>query len=280
MKKEIILNVEENGELLKFLYEKLSNIPRGKVKSYLEHRQVSVNGSVTTKFNFALTSGDTVKITTAEGTRETRGIEIIYEDEDFLAVNKPAKLLSVATEKERERCAYSIIRENRKGDLFILHRLDRDTSGVLVFAKNAKIRERMQANWNELVSTREYLAICEGEFEKKSGRCESLISENRVHVMFSGKTGKLAITDYEVIEESGGFSLLRVNLRTGRKNQIRVHMKDLGHPVVGDKKYGAGENPIGRLGLHASKIGFTHPKTGKEIIITAKKDRKFTLPKR
>ncbi|MBR5314981.1 MAG: RluA family pseudouridine synthase [Clostridia bacterium] len=280
MKKEIILNVESTNELLKFLYEKLSSLPRGKVKSFLEHRQVSVNGSVTTKFNFEINCGDTVKVTTAEGTRETRGIEIIYEDEDFLAVNKPAKLLSVATEKERERCAYSILRENRKGDLFILHRLDRDTSGVLVFAKNSRIREAMQADWNNLVSTREYLAICEGVFEKKSGRCESLISENRVHVMFSGKTGKLAITDYEVIEESGGFSLLRINLRTGRKNQIRVHMKELGHPVVGDKKYGSTENPIGRLGLHASKIGFTHPKTGKEIIITAKKDRKFTLPKK
>lgn len=280
MRKEIILNVEEAGELLKFLHECLSNIPRGKVKSYLEHRQVSVNGSVTTKFNFPIKQGDTVKITTAEGTKETRGIEIIYEDEDFLAVNKPAKLLSVATEKERERCAYSILRENRRGDLFVLHRLDRDTSGVLVFAKKRDIREQMQADWNERVTAREYLAICEGSFEKKSGRCESLISENRVHVMFSGREGKLAITDYEVVRESGEYSLVRVNLRTGRKNQIRVHMKDLGHPVVGDKKYGAGENPIGRLGLHASKIGFTHPKTGKEIIITAKKDRKFTLPKR
>ncbi len=280
MKKEIILNAENGGELLKFLYEKLSKIPRGKVKSYLEHRQVSVNGKVTTKFNLELKAGDTVKITTAEGTRETRGIEIIYEDEDFLAVNKPAKLLSVATEKERERCAYSILRENRKGDLFVLHRLDRDTSGVLVFAKNAKIRELMQADWNELVTEREYLAICEGTFEKKSGRCESLISENRVHVMFSGKTGKLAITEYEVVRESGDFSLVRVNLRTGRKNQIRVHMKDLGHPVVGDKKYGSSENPIGRLGLHASKISFTHPKNGKEITITAKSERKFTLPKR
>ncbi|MBQ9986092.1 MAG: RluA family pseudouridine synthase [Oscillospiraceae bacterium] len=279
MKKDIVLIADEKGELLKFLYEKLSNIPRGKVKSFLEHRQISVNGIVTTKFNFAIKQGDTVKITTAEGTKETRGIEIIYEDEEFLAVNKPAKLLSVATEKERERCAYSILRENRKGDLFVLHRLDRDTSGVLVFAKKRNIREQMQADWNERVTVREYLAICEGTFEKKSGRCESFISENRVHVMFSGREGKLAITDYEVMRENGEYSLVRVNLRTGRKNQIRVHMKDLGHPVVGDKKYGATQNPIGRLGLHASRLGFTHPITGKEVIITAKPERKFTLPK-
>lgn len=280
MKKDIVLIADEKGELLKFLYEKLSNIPRGKVKSFLEHRQISVNGIVTTKFNFAIKQGDTVKITTAEGTKETRGIEIIYEDEEFLAVNKPAKLLSVATEKERERCAYSILRENRKGDLFVLHRLDRDTSGVLVFAKKRNIREQMQADWNERVTVREYLAICEGTFEKKSGRCESFISENRVHVMFSGREGKLAITDYEVMRENDEYSLVRVNLRTGRKNQIRVHMKDLGHPVVGDKKYGATQNPIGRLGLHASRLGFTHPITGKEVIIIAKPERKFTLPKR
>lgn len=280
MRKEIVLNVKENAELLKFLYVKLSKIPRGKVKSYLEHRQVSVNGVVTTKFNFALKDGDTVKITTGEGTKEARGIDIIYEDEDFLAVNKPAKLLSVAADNERSRCAYSILRENRKGDLFVLHRLDRDTSGVLVFAKKREICTLMQDDWNERVTLREYLAICEGSFAEKRGRCESFISENRVHVMFSGRSGKLAITEYEVVEEKGEFSLVRVNLKTGRKNQIRVHMKDLGHPVVGDKKYGATQNPISRLGLHASKIGFTHPKTGEEIIITAKPERKFALPKR
>ena len=280
MKKDIVLNVKCDGELLKFMHESLTNIPRGKVKSFLEHRQVSVNGSVTTKYNFAIKSGDVVKISVNEGTRETRGIEIIYEDEYLLAVNKPAKLLSVATEGEKVRTAFAALRENRRGDLFVLHRLDRDTSGVLMFAKNAKIRDMMQEDWNERVTLREYHAICEGIFDNKSGRCESFISENRVHVMFSGREGKLAITDYEVMRESGDFSLVRVKLLTGRKNQIRVHMKDLGHPVVGDKKYGSTANPIGRLGLHAAKLGFIHPMTGKEVIITAKSERKFTLPKR
>ena len=115
--------------------------------------------------------------------------------------------------------------------------------------------------------------------EKKKGRCDSLISENSVHRMYSGYEGKRAITDYEVIREAGEFSLVRLKLLTGRKNQIRVHMKELGNPVVGDKKYGSETNPIGRLGLHASALSFIHPVTGKEIKINARHERKFALPK-
>ena len=138
----------------------------------------------------------------------------------------------------------------------------------------------MQENWNERVTLREYTAICEGVFEVKSGRCDSLIAENSVHVMYSARDGKRAITDYEVLHTSGGFSLVRLRLLTGRKNQIRVHMKELGHPVVGDKKYGSTANPIGRLGLHASALGFVHPVTGEEVKITAPRERKFALPKK
>lgn len=280
MKKDIILNVSEKSELLKFLYAELQEMPRGKVKSYLEHRQVSVNGSVTTKFNLELKPCDIVKISMGEGTRETRGIEIIYEDEHLLAVNKPARLLTVATDGEKLRTAYAMLSENRRGSIYVVHRLDRDTSGVLLFAKSAKVRDMLQEDWNGTVTLREYLAICEGSFEKKRGRCDTLIAENSAHVMYSSREGKRAITDYEVIRESTGFSLVRLELHTGRKNQIRVHMKELGHPVVGDKKYGSSSNPIGRLGLHASALGFTHPVTGKEIIIKARSERRFALPKK
>ncbi len=280
MKKDIILTVSEKSELLKFLYAELSGVPRGKVKSYLEHRQVMVNGSVTTKFNLELKPRDIVKISMSEGARETRGIEIIYEDEHLLAVNKPAKLLTVATDGEKLRTAYAMLSENRRGSIYVVHRLDRDTSGVLLFAKSAKVRDMLQEDWNGTVTLREYLAICEGSFEKKRGRCDTLIAENSAHVMYSSREGKLAITDYEVVRESAGFSLVRLELHTGRKNQIRVHMKELGHPVVGDKKYGSASNPLGRLGLHASALGFTHPVTGKETIIKAKTERKFTLPKK
>ncbi len=280
MKKDIIINISSEGELLKFLYEELKNLPRGKVKSYLEHRQVLVNGVVTTKFNHPLKDGDTVKILLGEGTQTKRGLQIIYEDEYLLAVNKPAGLLTVATDGEKIRTAYAALSEMRRGDIFVVHRLDRDTSGVLLFAKSSKIRDALQEDWNERISLREYLAICEGSFCKQKGRCSSLIAENRAHVMYSAREGKRAITDYEVVSERAGFSLVRVNLQTGRKNQIRVHMKELGNPVVGDKKYGSSANPIGRLGLHASALGFIHPVTGKEIVIKAAPERKFALPKK
>lgn len=280
MKKDIIINISSEAELLKLLYEELKSLPRGKVKSYLEHRQVLVNGVVTTKFNHPLKEGDIVKILLCEGTQTKRGLQIIYEDEYLLAVNKPAGLLTVATEGEKIRTAYAALSGMRRGDIFVVHRLDRDTSGVLLFAKSAKIRDALQENWNERIRLREYLAICEGSFGKKKGRCESFIAENHAHVMYSAREGKLAITDYEVISERAGFSLVRVNLQTGRKNQIRVHMKELGNPVVGDKKYGSSANPIGRLGLHASALGFVHPVTGKEMVIKASPERKFALPKK
>lgn len=280
MKKDIVLKVNKEGELLKFLYASLASQPKGKVKSYLEHRQVLVNGVVTTKFNLPLKAGDEVKISLSEGSTKPHGIDIIYEDADFVAVNKPAGLLTVSTDGEKTKTAYARLSENRRGEVFVVHRLDRDTSGALLFAKSAKMRDMLQEKWNDLVFLREYTAICEGVFEKKKGRCDTLIAENSVHVMYSSSTGKRAITDYEVVNENENYSLVKVRLLTGRKNQIRVHMKELGHPVVGDKKYGSSQNPIGRLGLHASALGFTHPVTGKEIIIRAKSERKFTLPKK
>ncbi len=280
MKRDIILKADAPSPLLEFMRRELGNLPSGRVKSFLEHRQVSVDGVVTTKFNFPLREGQVVKISMAQGASKACGIDIIYEDEWILAVNKPAGLLTVATDTEKLRTAYAILRESRRGGIHIVHRLDRDTSGVLLFAKSEGVRDELQNRWDELVLRREYLAICEGTFDKKKGRCDTYLSESRAHVVYSSKdgSGKRAITNYEVIEENASYSAVRILLETGRKNQIRVHMKELGHPVVGDKKYGSKESPLGRLGLHARTIGLIHPVTGKRIEITAPPERKLRLP--
>ncbi|MPM46628.1 tRNA pseudouridine synthase C [bioreactor metagenome] len=206
--------------------------------------------------------------------------EIIYEDKVLLAVNKPAGLLSVATDTEKERTAYRLLKPGREGRLFVVHRLDRDTSGVLLFAKSQEIKDALQKNWEETALLREYLAVCEGVFTEKKGRCDTILRENSVHQVYSVSSGegKRAITNYEVLRENGRWSLVRITLETGRKNQIRVHMRELGHPVAGDKKYGASGNPLGRLGLHASRLDILHPITHSPISLTAKYDKRFHLP--
>jgi len=206
--------------------------------------------------------------------------EIIFEDKVLLAVNKPAGLLSVATDTEKERTAYRLLKPGREGRLFVVHRLDRDTSGVLLFAKSREIKEQLQNSWEETALLREYLAICKGIFKQKQGRCDTILRENSAHQVYSVShgEGKRAVTNYEVLRENENWSLVRLTLETGRKNQIRVHMSELGHPVAGDKKYGASGNPLGRLGLHASRLDILHPITHSPITLTAKYDKRFHLP--
>lgn len=280
MKKDIILKAEAPSPLLEFMRRELKNLPSGRVKSFLEHRQVSVDGVVTTKFNFPLREGQVVKISMAQGASKDCGLDVIYEDEWIVAVNKPAGLLTVATDTEKLRTAYAVLRETRRGGIYVVHRLDRDTSGVLLFAKSEDVRDELQDRWDKLLARREYLAICEGVFDKKKGRCDTYLAENRAHVVYSlkDKEGKRAITNYEVTEENASYSAVRILLETGRKNQIRVHMKELGHPIVGDKKYGATGNPLGRLGLHAYKVELIHPVTGRRVEIKANPERKFRTP--
>jgi 23S rRNA pseudouridine1911/1915/1917 synthase len=152
-----------------------------------------------------------------------------------------------------------------------LHRIDKETSGVLVFAKNAKIHSMLRLHWNERVKTREYIAVAEWKFEEKQARLEGYLKENKNNLMYVTRdpSGQKAITEYKVIRESEGYSLLAVEIMTGRKNQIRVQLGDIGHPIVGDDKYGFTKDPLGRLGLHASKLVFEHPVSGEEITISA-----------
>lgn len=269
----------DNGLLFDILNDGLSNsFKRGKIKSFLEHSQVSINGVVTTKYNYPVQKGDSVSVCLTPSNNIKIPFEVIYEDDYLIAINKPSGLLSVATDSEKENTAFRILKECGK-TVFVVHRLDRDTSGVLLFAKRREVKEKLQKNWDRTLY-REYIAVCEGVFKEKSGRAESYLKESKTHIVYSdkfGKNGKKAITNYEVIKTSKKYSWLRINIETGRKNQIRVAMKDLGHPIAGDKKYGALTNPFKRLGLHASMLKIIHPVTEKVVTFEAKIPRCFTL---
>lgn len=278
--------VNRSDELLEFLLRKC-NTSRNNVKALLVRKQVLVNGRVVTQYNYLLAKDDEVKLARkpvkdgeVQPVKKERNfierkprvvLKGIYEDEDFVAIDKPVGLLSVESDKERE-CAYGYLademqKRDKNARPFVLHRIDKETSGVLVFAKNPKIHSMLKLHWNEQVQTREYFAVAEGVFEEKSGTITSYLKENVNRLVYStaDPSGQKAITHYEVVKENEKYSLLRVRIDTGRKNQIRVHLKELGHSVVGDDKYGCTQNPLGRLGLHASKLEFIHP-VSKEVI--------------
>ena len=287
--------VQRSDTLLEFLLRKC-NTSRNNVKALLVRKQVLVNGSVVTQYDFALAKDDEVKLSKRpmkEGAvvinksqAKTKlpprcKLKILYEDEEFLAVEKPCGLLSVESDKERESAfAYALTYLAKQGKRpFVLHRIDKETSGVLLFAKDIKIHSKMKMRWSELVQTREYYAVVEGILEEKSNTITSYLKENKNNLMYStdDPSGQKAITHYEVLKEKDGRSLLRVKIDTGRKNQIRVHMLSLGCPVVGDDKYGKPKNPLGRLGLHASKLVFQHPDTGEILTIASSMPPVFEL---
>ncbi|ASN06943.1 RluA family pseudouridine synthase [Virgibacillus necropolis] len=266
--------IDEPMELLPFLLSVMENRSRNSVKSILTRGQVSVDDDLTTKHNYQLKPGQTVMILknkVAAKVNKMIGLSIIHEDKDIIVINKDAGLLSIASAKEKDLTAHSQLMDyvriaNPKNRIFVVHRLDRDTSGVMVFAKNEKVKRTLQDNWKRIVKERTYTAIVDGTVKKPEGTITSWLKESSTLVMYSSPKegdGLRAVTHYQKQLSNKHFSLLKVNLETGRKNQIRVHMNDIGHPVVGDKKYGSNTNAIGRLGLHASVLAFEHPGTGK-----------------
>ena len=281
---EISYPVTGPATLLPFLLEHMKGKSRNNVKSLLSRRLVAVDGVPVSQFDTPLTPGQRVTILPASAPRaDALPFPLLYEDEHLIVVNKPAKLLRVATDKEKARTAYHIVtdyvKSRRVGDrIFVLHRLDRDTSGVLMFARDAETKELFQSRWNEIVTRRGYLAVVEGVPKPDRDTIRSWLVETGTHLSFSGKPGpnaKEAVTSYQVVKAGNGYALLDVSIETGRKNQIRVQMKERGHPVAGDRQYGARTNPIGRLCLHASELSFVHPATGEPVTFKAKMPRDF-----
>lgn len=273
--------VKRSTELLTFLLEKL-NTSRNNVKHLLSNKQVLVNGNQVSQFNFPLANEDEVSITkhpVLSNSIKTQikvkkpKINIIYEDEDFIAIDKPAGLLAVASDKELVDTAYNQVFEYLKVKNkrpYVIHRIDKETSGVLVFTTNPKLQSRLRLDWNKYVKYRGYVAICEGHLEKKEGTLKNYLANNEYNLVYvsNNKQDQLAITNYKVIKENKTMSLLDINIDTGRKNQIRVQLAHLGHPIIGDEKYGHKET-FKRLGLHANKLVFVNPYNHKEISIVA-----------
>ena len=274
--KQLRFVVDETATLIKFLRKQFPNKGSNKIKQLIERKLVTVNNETTTYFTQQLQIKQIVAVNEQPKQEDIvfSKIKILFEDESIIVIDKKAGLLSIATQKEIEKTAYSLLseyvkRKNQRSRIFIVHRLDKQTSGVMIFAKNQDVKIKLQQNWHEMMIERTYSVVVEGFVEQKEGTIISWLKENKMYKMYSVKTpdndSRKAITHYKVEKQNNEYSLLTIRLETGRKNQIRVHFFDLGFPVVGDVKYGATHNPIKRLGLHAKLIKFMHPVTNKVI---------------
>ena len=277
--------VEKNDTLLASLLGFLPHKSRNIVKAVLRDGQVAVNGKAVRQFDHALRPGQHVEITWEKKTSEQQphGLNIIYEDNELIVINKPSGLLTIATDKEKRKTAYALLSkyvkmENPDNKVFIIHRLDRETSGLLLFAKNESIKRQIQENWTTTIDQRTYVGVVEGEVQQQEGNIVSWLYESKAFIVYSSQNpqhGQKSITHYKKINGNKNFSLLQINLETGRKHQIRVHMQEIGHPIIGDKKYGSTQSPLRRMGLHAQVLAFTHPKTGEPCRFETEIPKKF-----
>ena len=273
-------------ELLPFLLSKMGGMTRTSIKQLLGQRRVTVNGAIQTRHDVPVHQGDTVIISSGRGNGELHHpkLSIVYEDEWLIVVEKKVGLLTVPTYPgSTETTAFSILKNYVKhqdvhNGIYVVHRLDRETSGLLVFAKTPELQEYMRTYWRQLVTKRTYVALVEGILDKKSGKITTWLTEDKRNaVVYSSPVddgGQMAVTNYKVLKELPAkgdndipLSLIELNLETGRTNQIRVHMQSIGHPVIGDRKYGHGNeySPVDRLCLHARVLEFIHPATEQKM---------------
>ena len=275
------LVVNKEGQLLDYLYDNL-DMPKKRVKQYLTHGAIYVNNNRTTQYDYKVLKGMTIMIDTDSKNKKTLPFEILFEDDHIIVVNKPSGLLTIATSKEHDRTLYHIVREyliskDRNARIFIVHRLDKDTSGVVVLAKDEKTKNQLQENWNTFVSLREYVAVVHGKLKKKEDRVIQRLSETKTNLVYVSKKedAKEAITNYKVIKESDKYSLVSINIETGRKNQIRVLFNTLGNPIVGYKKYSNIKDNESRLYLHANRLKMYYPVIKKDILFETANPQEF-----
>jgi len=286
--KQTRLYVHQSIELMNFLLQKMGGMSRTSVKSLLSHRQIQVNGRIETQFNYLLKESDEVLVSTSSANTELvhPKVKIIFEDNDLLVVEKSTGILTASIKNDsRESTVLSVLKTyvrkaNPRNGVFVVHRLDRETSGLLVFAKTREMQEFMRENWTQIATERVYTALVERKVEKDTDTIISWLTENpttmRVYSSFTNNGGKKSITHYKKIKSNDEFSLIELRLETGRTNQIRVQMSSIGHPVVGDRKYGSGVSPImNRLALHAHLLAFEHPITQQKMVFELPIPREF-----
>ncbi|MBI4388157.1 MAG: RluA family pseudouridine synthase [Candidatus Omnitrophica bacterium] len=280
--------VTENSALLNYLRKAFPHITRTKTKTLLKSGVIFVNERPITRHDFCLKRGDEIRIQrrpveTHVEFKPRLSFPIVYEDDAIIVIDKPNGLLTMGTDRIKIHTAYYKVTDYvksasaGKNRIFIVHRLDRDASGLIVFAKTEKAKEFLQKNWKRF--EKKYVAIVQGTLKKPAGTIESYLTEDKFQRVYSTrKSGKskFSVTHYRVLESWGKFSLLEISLETGRKNQIRVHLADMGHPIVGDEKYGSKLDPIRRLGLHAHQLKLEHPETGKPKTFTSPLPQTFS----
>ena len=285
--------VEQETTLLPFLISTLTNLNRTEVKTLLKYKHIAVKGSAVTQFDCPLLPGDTVEVNFGRSFYKFNNpqVKILFEDKWMVVIEKASGLLSVANDNVREKNAFNIVRDyvrhgNSEADLFVCHRLDQFTSGILIFSKDQEMMLEMRSNWDFYVKERKYICVTENVPPRQEDTIESLLTQNDRMQVFSTpdeEKGRLAITHYRVLQSRGRYALVDVEIFTGKKNQIRVHMAEMGCPIAGDLKYGADTNPARRLMLHNYRLSFIHPVTGELMrfsLPTPTVFRKLTQPDR
>jgi len=272
------LVVKEEKKLMDYLLEN-TEYSRNKIKSLLKYHSVSISGVHQAKYDTIVKPGQVILISNEKKATKIGKIDIVYEDENYLVVNKPSGMLTISTEKESNRTLYHFVRgyikeQDKRNKIFIVHRLDRETSGLVVFAKNEDLKRKLQENWEKVAITRKYVAIVAGILEKKEDKLVHYLKENTQNRVFISKdsSGKKAITNYKVIRENKN-SLLEIEIETGRKNQIRVQLAEIGHSIIGDSKYGTVKAK--RMYLHAKELVLRDPITGKVLSFEMNTPRDF-----
>lgn len=269
----LVITVKENAPLLEYLINNVSE-SRSKLKATLQGRGIAVNGRMVTQFDYQLKAGDKIIISRHKKQNQfkSRYVKIVYEDRWLVVVEKNIGILSMAAGHSSLNVKSVLddyfLKSRQKCRAHVVHRLDRDTSGLMVYAKDIETEQILEHNWHQIVYDRRYVAVVSGEMEQNSGTIANWLKDNKAYITYSSPTdngGKYAVTHFQVLNRTTEHSLVEYKLETGRKNQIRVHSADMGHPVCGDMKYGNGDDPLHRLCLHAYMLCFTHPVTGEPM---------------